>query len=221
MSAPYRNFWIIVAMTVGATVMANISSQPEVASGKISPGSSQTGIDGLSDQQQIQSRQASAGTQSPSPSTTTDQKPTALSNGMQGAEDGPPVRLFRSIDNDVKKAFDIAIEAALAQKMGGVTASPNDTNNSASPLPTLTTKEVKSTPKVADAPSDANTSARVARTTTNLNMRTRPDSSSPLIEVLTTGLVVTIVDEQAGWVQVLVKETGQKGWVNAKFLKSE
>ncbi|WP_245260856.1 SH3 domain-containing protein [Agrobacterium sp. 10MFCol1.1] len=219
MSAPYRNFWIIVAMTVSSTVLANLSSNPEVASGRISPGSPQTEIEGSSGQQQIQSHQASAGTQSPS--TTTDQKLTALPTGMKAEEDEPPVRQFRRIDNDVKQAFDIAIEAALAQKMGGVAASANDANNSASPLPTLTTKEVKSTPKVADAPSDGKTSARVAQTTTNLNMRTRPDPSSPLIEVLTTGLVVTIVDEQAGWVQILVKETGQNGWVNAKFLKSE
>ncbi|WP_234823786.1 SH3 domain-containing protein [Agrobacterium pusense] len=42
-----------------------------------------------------------------------------------------------------------------------------------------------------------------------------------MIEVLPPGLVVTIVDEQAGWVQVLVKETGQNGWVNKKFLESE
>ncbi|WP_296067478.1 SH3 domain-containing protein [uncultured Agrobacterium sp.] len=219
MSAPYRNFWIIVAMTVSATVLANLSSKPEVVSGRISPGSPQTGIDGSSGQHQIQSSQTSGGTQWPS--TTTDQKLTALPTGMKAAEEEPPQRQFRSIDNDVKQAFDIAIEAALAQKIGGVAASANDANNSASPLPTLTTKEVKSTPKVAEVPLDANTSARVAQTITNLNMRTRPDPRSPLIEVLATGLVVTIVDEQAGWVHILVKETGQNGWVNAKFLKSE
>lgn len=219
MSAPYRNFWTIVAMTVGATVLANISSKPEVASSKISPGSSQTVGDSSSGQDQTPGPQTSARVETPS--TTTDQKPPSLPTVMKVAEEDPPPRQFRSIDNDIKQAFDTAIEAALAQKIGGVAASANDANNSASPLPTLTTKEVKSTPKVAEAPLDANTSARVAQTITNLNMRTRPDSSSPLIEVLTTGLVVTIVDEQAGWVQVLVKETGQNGWVNAKFLKSE
>nr|WP_244554335.1 SH3 domain-containing protein [Agrobacterium sp. DSM 25558] len=52
-------------------------------------------------------------------------------------------------------------------------------------------------------------------------MRRRPDPNSPLIEVLPTGLVVTIVDEQAGWVQVLVEETGQNGWVNARFLTED
>ncbi len=35
MSAPYRNFWIIVAMTVSATVLANLSSKPEVTSGNL------------------------------------------------------------------------------------------------------------------------------------------------------------------------------------------
>ncbi|MFS2042307.1 MULTISPECIES: SH3 domain-containing protein [Rhizobium/Agrobacterium group] len=218
MSAPYRNFWIIVAMTVGATVLANISSKPEVASGKIPPGSSHAGGSGSSGQNQTPTPQTSPGIRTPS--TTTDQKSPALPPGTKVAEQDQPVRQYRSIDNDIKQAFDTAIEAALAQKIGG-SGSAVEAGNAALPLPSLTTTEVKSTPKVADALSDAKTSARVSRTTTNLNMRTRPDPSSPLIEVLTTGLVVTIVDEQAGWVQVLVKETGQNGWVNAKFLKSE
>ncbi|MBD8689560.1 SH3 domain-containing protein [Rhizobium sp. CFBP 13717] len=140
---------------------------------------------------------------------------------MKAAEEDPPARQFRSIDKDIKQAFDTAIEAALAQKMGGSAASAAESGNAASPLAPLTTKEVKATPGIADAPSDAQTSAKVSRTTTNLNMRRGPDPSSPVIEVLSAGLAVTVVDEQAGWVQVLVKETGQKGWVNAKFLKSE
>jgi len=216
MSAPYRNFWIIVAMTVGATVLANISSKPEVASGKSSPGSSHTGGDTSSGQNQTPGPQTSAGVQMPS--TMTDQKSPSLPTGMKAAEEDPPARQFRSIDNDIKQAFDTAIEAALAQKMGGSAASAVEAGNAASPLPSLTTKEVKPTPGIADAPPDPQTSAKVSRTTTNLNMRKRPDPNSPLIEVLPTGLVVTIVDEQAGWVQVLVKETGQDGWVNARFL---
>jgi hypothetical protein len=219
MSAPYRNFWIIVAMTVGATVLANISSKPEVASGKIPPGSSQTVGNGSLGENQSPGPQTSAGIQTPS--TTTDQKPTALPTGMKAAEEDPPARQFRSIDKDIKQAFDIAIEAALAQKIVGSAASAVESGDAPFPLPSLPTKEVKATPRLADVPVDVQTSAKLSRTTTNLNMRRRPDPSSPLIEVLSTGLVVTIVDEQAGWVEVLVKETGQKGWVNAKFLKSE
>ncbi|WP_311273289.1 MULTISPECIES: SH3 domain-containing protein [unclassified Rhizobium] len=218
MSAPYRNFWIIVAMTVGATVLANISSRPEVASGKISPGSSHTGGNASSGQNQTPGPQTSARVETPS--TTTDQ-PRSLPTGMKAAEEDPSARQFRSIDKDIKQAFDIAVEAALAQKMGGSAASAVETGNAASPLPSLTTKEVKATPGIADAPSDAQTSTKVSRTTTNLNMRKRPDPNSPLIGVLPTGMVVTMVDEQDGWVQVLVKETGQDGWVNAKFLRSE
>jgi uncharacterized protein YgiM (DUF1202 family) len=219
MSASYRNFWIIVAMTVGATVLANISSKPEVASSKISPGSSQTVGDGSSGQNQTPGPQTSARVETPS--TTTDQKPPSLPTGMKAAEEDPPARQFRSIDNDIKKAFDTAIEAALAQKIGGSAASAVESGNAASPLPPLTIKEVKSTPGIAVPSSDVQTSAKVSRTTTNLNMRRRPDPNSPLIEVLPTGLVVTIVDEQAGWVQVLVKETGQNGWVNARFLTKD
>ncbi|WP_234893714.1 SH3 domain-containing protein [Agrobacterium vitis] len=219
MSAPYRNFWIIVAMTVGATVLANISSKPQVASGKISPGSPQTLSNGSSGQHQTPGPQTSAGTQTPS--TTIDQKPTTFPTAMNTAEKGLPVRQFRSIDKDIKQAFDTAIEAALAQKIGVSATSAVEADDADSPLPPLTQKEVKSTPGIADALSDAQTSAKVSRTTTNLNMRRRPDPNSPLIEVLSTGLVVTIVHEQAGWIEVLVKETGQKGWVNAKFLKSE
>ncbi|AUC13194.1 SH3 domain-containing protein (plasmid) [Rhizobium sp. Y9] len=140
---------------------------------------------------------------------------------MKAAEEDPPARQFRSIDKDIKQAFDIAIEAALAQKIVGSAASAVESGDAPFPLPSLPTKEVKATPRLADVPVDVQTSAKLSRTTTNLNMRRRPDPSSPLIEVLSTGLVVTIVDEQAGWVEVLVKETGQKGWVNAKFLKSE
>ncbi len=206
MSAPYRNFWIIVAMTVGATILANISSKPEVASGKIPPGSSHAGGSGSSGQDQTPTPQTSAGVETPS--TTTDQKPPALPTGMKATQEDSPARQFRSIDDDIKQAFDTAIEAALAQKISGSAASAVETGNAALPLPSLTTKEVKSTPKV-------------SRTTTNLNMRKRPDPNSPLIGVLPTGMVVTMVDEQDGWVQVLVKETGQGGWVNAKFLRSE
>ncbi len=219
MSAPYRNFWIIVAMTVGATVLANISSKPEVASSKIPPGSSHADGSGPSGQDQTPTPQTSPGIRTPF--TTTDQKSPALPAGMKAAEEDPPVRQFRSIDNDIKQAFDAAIEAALAQKIVGSAASAVESANTASPLPSLTTREVKSTPGIAGAPSDAQTSRKVSRTTTNLNLRRRPDPSSPLIDVLPTGLVVTIVDEQAGWVQVLVKETGQNGWVNKKFLESE
>ena len=219
MSAPYRNFWIIVAMTVSATVLANLSSKPEVTSGKTSPGSSHTGDNGSSGQNQTPSPQTSAGVETPS--TTTDQKPPSLPTGMKAAQEDPPARQFRSIDNDIKQAFDTVMEAALAQKIGRSAASAVESGNTASPLAPLTTKEVKPTRGIADVPSDAQTSARVSRTTTNLNMRRGPDPSSPLIEVLSTGLVVTIVDEQAGWVEVLVKETGQKGWVNARFLKQD
>ncbi len=219
MSAPYRNFWIIVAMTVGATVLANISSKPEVASSKISPGSSQTVGDGSSGQNQTPGPQTSARVETPF--TTTDQKPPSLPTGMKAAEEDPPARQFRSIDNDIKQAFDTAIEAALAQKIGGSAASAFEAGNAASPLPSLTTKEVKSTPGIAEVPSDVQTSTRSSRTTTNLNMRTRPDPNSPLIEVLPTGLVVTILNEQAGWVQVLVKQTGQNGWVNGRFLTQD
>lgn len=219
MSAPYRNFWIIVGMTVGATVMANISSKPEVASSKIPPGSSHADGSGSSGQGQTPTPQTSPGVRTPA--TTSDQKPTALPAGMKAAREDPPARQFRSIDNDIKQAFDTAIEAALAQTISGSAASAVETGNAALPLPSLTTKEVKPTPGIADVSSDAQTSARVSRTTTNLNMRRGPDPSSPLIEVLSTGLVVTIVDEQGGWAQVLVKETGQNGWVNKKFLESE
>ena len=206
-------------MTVGATVLANISSKPEVASSKISPGSSQTGGNGSSGQNQTPGPQTSARVETPY--TTTDQKPSSLPTGIKAAEEDPPARQFRSIDKDIKQAFDTAIEAALAQKLGGSAASAVETGNAASRLPSLTTKEVKATPGIADAPSDAQTSTKVSRTTTNLNMRKRPDPNSPLIGVLPTGMVVTMVDEQDGWVQVLVKETGQDGWVNAKFLRSE
>ncbi|WP_233137950.1 SH3 domain-containing protein [Agrobacterium vaccinii] len=219
MSAPYRNFWIIVAMTVGATVLANISSKPEITPSKISPGSSHADGSGSSGQDQTPTPQTSAGVQTPS--TTTDQKPPSLPTGMKAAEEYPPARQFRSIDKDIKQAFDTAIEAALAQKIGGSAASAVESGNAASPLPPLTTKEVKSTPGIASPSSDVQTSEKVLRTTTNLNMRRRPDPGSPLIEVLPTGLVVNIVDEQAGWVEVLVKETGQKGWVNARFLKQD
>ncbi len=206
-------------MTVGATVLANISSKPEVASSKIPLGSSHSGGSGSSGQDQTPTPHTSPGIRTPS--TTTDQKSPALPAGMKAAEEDPPVRQFRSIDNDIKQAFDTAIEAALAQKIVGSAASAVEAGDATSPLPSLTTKEVKATPGIADVPSDAQTSARVSRTTTNLNMRRGPDPSSPLIEVLSTGLVVTIVDEQGGWAQVLVKETGQRGWVNAKFLRSD
>lgn len=92
---------------------------------------------------------------------------------MKAAQEDPPARQFRSIDNDIKQAFDTAMEAALAQKIGSSAASAVESGNTASPLPSLTTKEVKPTPGIADAPSDAQTSAKVSRTTTNLNMRKR------------------------------------------------
>jgi hypothetical protein len=210
-------------MTVGAIVLANMSAKPKVtretyapsASGTSRPGStlsnSQPG--GLaSDNGQLSSTSSSARQEPPA------EKPNPASTTT-------PQRVYRNIDGDLKAAFDIAVREASTRSLNVAPTEDDTVDTSSSPIQPLVTRQIKPSPNVAAVPSDASTEnvpgSKPARTTTNLNMRSGPGPKFPLLQTLATNLLVTSLEEQAGWARIRVNETGQEGWVNSTFLRGE
>lgn len=220
MSAPYRNFWIIVGMTASATFLANISSKPNAPRAENTSARYQNANSGSVS---LGAKDASAGLSGDSGTTPLPPNPnnSKLADEQKVAPGQTSARQSRNIEEDLKLAFDIAVKSALAQKIELVDSIATATDVVVPPLPPLSTKEIKSTPQIAIAPVSDQKNAKPARTITNLNMRKAPDPTSPLIEILPTGTVVAVITEESGWVHILVTETGRDGWVNAKFLRSD
>lgn len=219
MSAPYRNFWIIVGMTAGATFLAHISSKHKTPHGENTSARYQNANSGSVS---LGAKDASTGQSSDSLTTALPTNPnnSKLADEQKVAPGQMSARQSRDIEEDLKSAFDVAVKSALAQKIeNGSIATATDVV--VPPLPPLITKEIKSTPQIAIAPVPDQKNAKPARTITNLNMRKSPDPTSPVIEILPTGTVVAVIMEESGWVHILVTETGRDGWVNAKFLRSD
>lgn len=219
MSAPYRNFWIIVGMTAGATFLAHISSKHKTPHGENTSARYQNANSGSVS---LGAKDASTGLSADSLTTPLPTNPnnSKLADEQKVAPGQTSARQSRNIEEDLKLAFDVAVKSALAQKIeNGSIATATDAV--VPPLPPLITKEIKSTPQIAIAPVSDQKNAKPARTITNLNMRKSPDPTSPLIEILPTGTVVAVIMEESGWVHILVTETGRDGWVNAKFLRSD
>jgi hypothetical protein len=218
MSAPYRNFWIIVGMTASATFLANISSKPKAPRAENTSARYENANSGSVS---LGAKDASAGLSGESGTTPLPTNPnnSKLADEQKVAPGQTSARQSRNIEEDLKLAFDVAVKSALAQKIEHVDSIATATDVVVPPLPPLIAKEIKSTPQIAIAPVAEN--AKPARTITNLNMRKAPDPTSPLIEILPTGTVVAVIKKESGWVHILVTETGRDGWVNAKFLRSD
>lgn len=221
MTTPYRNFWIIIGMTAGVVVLANLSAKPRTSSG---------------------SKSSSYETARPTSTPTTDWEKAAQSSGQAQSSAGrsnsittgapseitpstsqPDGREFRSIDEDIKKAFDVALQTALAGNSIDTSSTTRQAESISPELPALVTKEIKARPDIAvasplDQPLGPNASGRPAKTKTNLNMREGPGPKYLLVETLPTGALVSILEEEAGWVHIRVTETGRDGWVNPTYL---
>lgn len=221
MTAPYRNFWIIIGMTAGAVVLANLSAKPRTSSSSKSspyetarPTSTPATDLGKAAQSSGQA-QSSAGRSNSSA--------TEAPSEITPSNSQPAGREFRSIDEDIKKAFDVAMQTALAGNSLGTSSTTSQAESASPELPALVTKEIKDRPEVViasplDQPLDANPSGKPAKTKTNLNMREGPGPKYLLVETLPTGALVSILEEEAGWVHIRVTETGREGWVNPTYL---
>ncbi|WP_240532280.1 SH3 domain-containing protein [Agrobacterium tumefaciens] len=220
MSTPYRNFWIIVGMTAGATFLANISSKPKTPHGENTSARYQNANSGSVS---LGAKDSSAGLSGDSRTTPFPTNPnnSKVADEQKVAPGQTSARQSRNIEEDLKMAFDVAVKSALAQKIENVDSIATATDVVVPPLPSLITKDIKSTPQIAIAPVSDQKNVKPARTITNLNMRKAPDPTSPLIEILPTGTVVAVIKEESGWVHILVTETGRDGWVNAKFLRRD
>lgn len=222
MTAPYRNFWIIIGMTAGAVILANLSAKPKTSSRSISSSHESVRPTSTPAPDPGKAAQHSGSTQSFAGRSNLDanEAPSEITSSTTQ----PAGREFRSIDEDIKKAFDVAMQTALAGNSIGTSSATSQTEPASPELPALVTKEIKDRPEVViasplDRPLDAAASGKPAKTKTNLNMREGPGPKYLLVETLPTGAPVSILEEEAGWVHIRVAETGRDGWVNPTYLE--
>ena len=201
-AAPYRNFWIIIGMTAGAVILVNLSAKPKTSS---TPASSSYGTarpTSTPAADRGKAAQSSGNTQS-SAGRSNSNASEAPSYGIPGSSQ-PAAREFRSIDEDIKKAFDAAMQTALAVNSIGSLPASSQIETESPQLPALVTKEIRNRPDVAVAPPagqlvDTSADGKPAKTKTNLNMREGPGPKYLLLETLPTGALVSILEEEAGW----------------------
>lgn len=210
-------------MTVGAIVLANMSAKPKVTRETYAPSASGTSRPGSTSSNSQPSGLASNNGQLSSTSSAARQvlpveKPNPASSTT-------PQRVYRNIDVDLKAAFDIAVREASTRSLNIAPTEDEPVGTDKSPVQPLVTREIKPSPSVAAVPSDPQAGnslgSKLARTTTNLNMRSGPGPKFPLLQTLATDLLVTSIEEQAGWARIRVNETGHEGWVNSTFLRGE
>ena len=219
MSTPYLNFWIIVGMTTVAVVFANMSAKPKLNRTSSYSGTSQPSttnipspIDPTIFEAPKKTELDKAAVQTPS------------LHQVPPAQPPQVAREFRSIEGDIKTAFDAATQVALAMPY----AKGSETAGSASnehALPSLPSKEIRVSPQIAAAPSSnvdtapqPPSEAQTAKTTTNLNLREGPGPQYLLIDTLPTDTSVNILETEASWVRIRVKDSGRVGWVNPRYL---
>lgn len=188
MSTTARNFWIIAAITAAVGVaFYNMSAKSKSSEPANHSGSSPT-------------------SQTTSPQTVANpmfERAEKTGADQIHSED----RKFRSIDVDIRSAFDSAAQIALA-------APPpkgNKRNSGAVPIASesgLTSEAGSSTPG----------NLQIAKTTTNLNMREGPGPQYVLVETLATGTPVMILGTDAGWTHIRVGISSREGWVNPRYL---
>jgi hypothetical protein len=219
MSAPYRNFWIIVGMTAGAIVLANFSAKPEKAKTSADKSSYQSTkpIFAPTSSQEAHPQTQNASQVSATPKNARNEPNTAGSASSAG-------RQLRKIDEDIKRAFDEATQIALGLSVVSASPLPKETDPKNSDLPALVTREVSERPEIAGVSADTQAAeiheyGKSAETKTNLNMREGPGPKYLLLETLPTGVTVSILGEEAGWVRVRLKDAGREGWVNPSYLE--
>lgn len=220
MAAPYRDFWIIVGMTVAAVVFANGTSKiksgpfPEISNNHQPAGDTPS---------------QSAGSRNPetSPKVEAVLPGGQTSNGETKAEIKTiPDREIRNIEPDFRKAFDDAVQISLSNSpVESPGQSGDEQTDEQAAVPSLETKEVRSAPPVFEiqtAEPEVGPIVAIgigtAKTTTNLNVREGPGPNYILLDTLGAGVPLVILAEENGWMQVRISETGREGWVNKTYL---
>ncbi len=220
MSAPYRNFWIIVGMTVGAIVFANGTSKP-----------TRSPVPEVSNNNQpISDKQSESATTKipgslPEIEAALPESLTSVS-GTEAKQVASQDREMRDIEPDFRKAFDQAVQISLTNSpVESLGQSENEQTDTQPTVPSLETKEVRSTPTVFDiqkAEPEAGPLVEMGigtgKTTTNLNVREGPGPKYILLDTLGSGVSLVILAEENGWMHVRVSETGREGWVNKTYL---
>ncbi|MCM2456511.1 SH3 domain-containing protein [Rhizobium sp. CG4] len=210
-------------MTVGAIVLANMSAKPKVTRETYAPSASGTSrLGSTSSNSQPGGLASDNGQPSSTSSAARQELPAEKSNP---ASSNTPQRVYRNIDDDLKAAFDIAVREASTRSLNVVPTEDDSVDIGKSPVQPLVSREIKPSPSVAAIPSEPQAGnslgSKLARTTTNLNMRSGPGPKFPLLQTLATNVPVSSLEEQAGWARIRLIETGQEGWVNSTFLRNE
>ncbi|SIR38610.1 SH3 domain-containing protein [Rhizobium sp. RU35A] len=185
MSTATRNLWIIAAITaVVGVAFLNISAKPK----SIEP---------------VDHSAKSQASQTSSPQTVYNSR-----SEKTGTEQiHSPNREFRSIDKDIRSAFDVAAQIALTAP------TPNGNKKNSGTVPNTVDPALSS-----EATSSTPGNLQIAKTTTNLNMREGPGPQYILVETLATGTAVTILGTEEGWMHIRVGNSNRSGWVNPRFL---
>ena len=146
MATSYQGFWLIVGMTVAAVVIANATSTKHGAPSYSSSAKSVPASSGNST-----AHSSSTASYQPSRQTSVPPPPSASLPSASTSLSQPPVT--RSIDLDIRKAFDDAMKVALAvHEPQDVEVDDGESNDAAaaSPLSPRGVREVSSSPKIFD-----------------------------------------------------------------------
>ncbi|TCP74809.1 SH3 domain-containing protein [Rhizobium sp. PP-CC-2G-626] len=209
MSAPYRDFWIIVGLTVGAVVLASASSK--VTRPAVTPSQ-----EASAPSDPPEARQTNTNADTPSVTRNTP-VPEMQITAVEATVDDKVLLPVRDIDPDVRLAFDKAVSILLAELDTINGEELGDTRNGSS-LSTPEELGAPTAPVSIESPPTDDSLKRTGVTTTNVNMREGPAANYLLVSTLPVGAKVAILEEEAGWLHVLEAGTGRKGWVNGRFV---
>jgi len=217
MATSYQGFWLIVGMTAAAVVIANITSteQPRPNSSISSTKSNEVSSPVVTSQ-----RPASIDPPGATPGRTV---PPTLIPGASTFTDTTQVAVIRSIDEDIRVAFEAATKVALAVPHSKPVEMIEEGSRPTDELSPLETKEVSSTPKVFDQPAVSvgkeDLPREEVRTATDLNLREGPDAAYVKIETLTNGTNLLVLEKNGKWWRVKSTTSGAEGWINGTFVR--
>ncbi|MGF9566643.1 SH3 domain-containing protein [Neorhizobium sp. BT27B] len=143
---------------------------------------------------------------------------------IPNVNDKATMTVTRSIDRDIRAAFEDAIKVARAVPDPEATEITEGEPEAPRQLPTLETRAVSSSPRIFDEPIDAKaqpegiTRERV-RTFTDLNLREGPDPAYLKVETLANGTILFVLEKNGKWWRVQSATSGVEGWINGTFVK--
>jgi len=220
MATSLKGFWLIVGMTAAAFAIATATSDKHGSSSY----TVSSGYDNASSKPVMPSQPTRS---SPTKSQATPSTAPASVPTPPPIDDVISIAVNRSIDQDIRSAFEDAVKVALATPDVRVTEpqeSEDDEVDSPLTLSPLETRDVSSLPKVFDEPGStvgqpSDASRELVRTTTDLNLREGPDPAYLKVETLADGTVLVVLEKNGKWWRVRSIASGAEGWVNGTFLK--